>query len=246
MGGMSAKKEPGQKVEASPVHSKRMATQLKNRQNRHFIQGESARESIGKIEKGMDLFGITKGQFSLVNLIEECLKQTGPAHLDLSSWTIAHAEVLDLIRWKEAGMVTGLRYFTDHSFVHRTNGPERAKLILEAFGEGTIRATKNHAKFVLIENEAWHLAITSSMNLNENRRLEVFTLTESKDMADYIRKVIDDFFAEAVSWDRSTFDQWPAGSADENLQTLSRSKMMSSDPGADILGAPDWDADLDL
>jgi hypothetical protein len=243
---MAARKKEKEKPDPSPVHSKRMATQLRNRQNRHFIQGESARESIGKLEKGMDLFGITKGQFSLVNLIEECLKQTGPAHLDISTWTIAHAEVLDLIRWKETGLITGLRYFTDHSFIHRTNGPERAGLILEAFGAGTIRATKNHAKFILIENDDWSLVITSSMNLNENRRLEVFTLTESKDMADYLRQVIDDFFAEAVSWDRATFDQWPRATKEEKLQALVRSKM-SSDPGADaILGAPDWDADLDL
>ena len=66
----------------------------------------------------------------------------------------------------------------------------------EAFGDDAIRLTKNHAKFVLIQNDAWDLVVRTSMNLNENRRLENWELSDSAEMAAYLVDVVDELFRE--------------------------------------------------
>ena len=50
-------------------------------------------EVIGPIERNCDVFGLTGGQFSLIDLIFYCLKTTGPADLLLSTWTASGANI---------------------------------------------------------------------------------------------------------------------------------------------------------
>ena len=50
---------------------------------------ESAAKCIGPIEKGMSLFAITRGQFSMIDAIFHCLHEIGPAEMSVWTWTIA-------------------------------------------------------------------------------------------------------------------------------------------------------------
>ena len=47
----------------------------------------TAFEAIGPLEPGCEIFGFTKGQFSLMDLITAILSQTGPASVDISTCT---------------------------------------------------------------------------------------------------------------------------------------------------------------
>ena len=49
----------------------------------------SAIQAIGILEQSMDCFILTYGQFSLIDALMSILKQTGPAHVSLSTWTAA-------------------------------------------------------------------------------------------------------------------------------------------------------------
>ena len=40
---------------------------------------ESAQNAVGMLEPGIELYGLTMGQFSLIDLILAVLRQTGPA-----------------------------------------------------------------------------------------------------------------------------------------------------------------------
>ena len=53
----------------------------------------TAVEAIAGLDHETEIFGFTKGQFSLLNLLEAVLMVTGPAHLSLSTWTAASYEV---------------------------------------------------------------------------------------------------------------------------------------------------------
>ena len=39
----------------------------KNREIRHLMYGENAKKSVGTIYEGMELYGLSKGQFSIIN-----------------------------------------------------------------------------------------------------------------------------------------------------------------------------------
>jgi hypothetical protein len=58
---------------------------------------ESAAKCIGKIEKGMSLFAITRGQFSMIDMIFHCLQEIGRAEVSVWTWTIAEYEVEVLV-----------------------------------------------------------------------------------------------------------------------------------------------------
>lgn len=55
-----------------------------------------------------------------------------------------------------------------------------------------------HAKFAVMTNEKYHLAIRTSMNLNENRRIENFEISDDKLLADYLTSIIDGFFEKPM------------------------------------------------
>lgn len=80
-------------------------------------------------------------------------------------------------------------------FSFPTRQPEYCAALRERFGDACLRVTKTHAKFVLIRNADWSIVIRSSMNLNENRRLESFEVSDCPAMADFLEQVIDELFA---------------------------------------------------
>jgi hypothetical protein len=54
---------------------------------------ENAAACIGPIERDMSLFALTRGQFSMIDAIFHCLKETGTASISVWTWTIAEYEV---------------------------------------------------------------------------------------------------------------------------------------------------------
>lgn len=159
---------------------------------RRAIAAKSAAEAIGEIAPGCEIFGLSKGQFSLVDIIRHCLAATGPADVTISTWTAANADLgfaYDLMR---DGAIKTIKLIVDFSFP--TRQPEYCAAMRERFGDDCIRVTKTHAKFVLIRNAEWSIVIRSSMNLNENRRLESFEVSDCPPMADWCEEVIAALF----------------------------------------------------
>lgn len=157
------------------------------------IQASTAGAAIGPITPGCEIFGVNKGQFSLVDIIAWCLDATGPADVAVSTWTAANADLGFAYRMLGDGRIKSLRFVVDFSFP--TRQPEYAAALRERFGAGAIRVTKTHAKFVTIRNDQWNIVIRSSMNLNENRRLETFEVSDDVGMADFLDSLIDELWA---------------------------------------------------
>jgi hypothetical protein len=141
----------------------------------------------------METYGLCKGQFSLIDLVVYCLQTTGPADLVVSTWTAANSDIQHAFRLLTEGAVRTLRFLVDFSFPSRQ--PAYSAALVERFGPEAIRICKNHAKFILLQNETWNLVIRTSMNLNENRRLENFEISDDRNMAEYLAGVIADLFA---------------------------------------------------
>mgnify|MGYP006899600354 CR=1 FL=1 len=154
----------------------------------------SAREAIGQIEKGTDTFILTYGQFSLIDALCAILVQTGPADVSLSTWTAAHAHLERSAELMESAAIRSFRLIVDRSFEGRQ--PEYAQHMRDLFGPECVRAIRTHAKFMLIRNEEWDIVVRTSMNLNENPRLENIEISEGLGFAEFFQTVVDDVFAE--------------------------------------------------
>ena len=156
------------------------------------MRQETAAEVIGELYPGCAIFGITKGQFSLIELIGAILDQTGPADIFISTWTAAGADLSDAHELLKSGKLLSIRFLVDHTFQRRK--PAFAAKIRDLFGIESIRVTRNHAKFCLIRNGEWDIVLKTSMNLNSNPRLEDFDIQDDVGLANFLQSLMDEIF----------------------------------------------------
>ena len=155
---------------------------------------ESVDESFGTLRHGMDVFAFSKGQYSLSDVVRWVLEQTGPSDVIVSTWTAAQADIESAFQLLNHGHIRSLRWLVDFSFPRRQ--PAYCAALRKRFGDDAIRLSKNHAKFVLILNEAWSVVVRTSMNLNENPRFEYVELSESKEMATWLLTIVEEVFGD--------------------------------------------------
>lgn len=156
----------------------------------------TAAEAIGELEKNSDTFILTYGQFSLIDALVAILDQTGPADVVISTWTAADAHLERSRYLLESASIRSLRWIVDRSFESRQ--PEYCYHMRQLFGSDCIRAIRTHAKFMLVRNERWNVAVRTSMNLNENPRLENLEVSEDRGLADFFQAIADDLFSEVA------------------------------------------------
>lgn len=161
---------------------------------RHGTRGESAARCIGEISKGCDLFGLTKGDFSMIDILRHIAKQIGPCRIDIGTWTAARAEIQQAFDMLDDGNISEMRWLVDRSFPARQEA--YYKKLLERFGRDSVRLARFHAKFILLENEDWSVAVRTSMNLNENKRIEFFEISEGSPISGYLKQIVDYHFAQ--------------------------------------------------
>ena len=171
------------------VHPKpRMATVTR-------VATSVVRDSLGVIGPGCRVVGVTKGLFSLLDLIEEVLQQVGACQVTVSTWTPGIAEMERVLQLIRGGMVTDFRLLVDRSFVGRH--PQYAVRITDMFGAEAIRQTRTHMKVALVRNDTMRIAIRTSMNFNTNPRLEQYDLDDDAAIYDLFDGVITEL-AEMV------------------------------------------------
>lgn len=141
-------------------------------------------QAIGTIEPGCELFILTHGQFSLIDAIVYISTQIGPCKLSISTWTAGTEDLQQMASLLAAGQFTACRWLVDRSFISRQ--PAYCERLRELFGDDVIRTTRSHAKFVTLRNDAFSLAVSTSMNLNSAERMEHIEISDNAKLADYM------------------------------------------------------------
>jgi hypothetical protein len=152
---------------------------------RYFVASrvESASETIGNLENGVAVTGLTCGQFSMVDIIEHCLKETGGGDLFVSTWT---AGIYDIERSKslmDLGLIKSVRFVLDRAMFSKS--PQYAGPMIEAFGIDSFRDTNVHAKVSIITGAKFNCVIRASMNLNKNLKTEQFDIDCCNELHDF-------------------------------------------------------------
>lgn len=176
----------------SPAVLVRPKRQVK-REFRELRAKQKADEAIAGLTRDVELYGFTKGQFSLLQLLEACLEKTGPVDFVLSTWTAARHEIQRLQALKESGKLLSVRWLVDFTFARRD--PEAANQIRIAFGVDAIRVAQTHSKFATFANADWQLVLRTSMNLNMNPRFEDFTLSHDPQLYEHITRIVDEIWS---------------------------------------------------
>jgi hypothetical protein len=71
---------------------------------------ETAAQAVAELERdGMEIFGLTRGQFSLSDMIEAILQKIGPARMSISTWTAAQVDISRMMELLRGGMLTDCR-----------------------------------------------------------------------------------------------------------------------------------------
>ena len=175
------------------------------RELRRAMSAGRVRDVIGRIEPGCEIFGLTKGDYSLIDIIEHVLEEIGRSDVVVSTWTAAAADVKrahDLLTDKR---VASLRFLVDRSFPSRQ--PEYCAGLVRAFGKDTIRMTRSHCKFVLLDSGDLKVVIRTSMNLNENRRVENFEISEDPAFHGFLMELVDEIFQEPFEYTEGHFSK---------------------------------------
>lgn len=162
----------------------------------------NAREALADFDRGMETYCLTFGQFSLMDAIEAVLEKTGPADVALSTWTAGSADLSRSEEHLRDGNIRSMRFVCDCSFGQRQPG-YLAELV-RLFGVDAIRTTRTHAKFAVITNDDWAVAIRTSMNLNENPRLESIEVSDDPALAAFLLRIVDAIWAEEAAGDFTT------------------------------------------
>lgn len=159
------------------------------------FNGETATRALidGGFGPGRECFGFNKGQFSFVDLIEAVGEFTGPAHTTIATWTAAAADLGRVEMWLARNRLLSVQWVVDYTF--ETRQPKFCALLRDTFGDECIRTSASHAKFVLMKADGWNVVIQSSMNLNQNKRLENFWVCDDPELFEAYSELVADVFA---------------------------------------------------
>ena len=162
----------------------------------------NARDALADWGRGMETYCLTFGQFSLMDAVEAILEKTGPADVAIATWTAGSADLSRSAASLRNGNIRSLRFVVDCSFGQRQ--PGYLAQVRALFGDEAIRSTRTHAKYAVITNDDWAVAVRTSMNLNENPRLESIEVSDDPELAGFLVRLTDEIFLEEVAGDFRT------------------------------------------
>jgi len=154
-----------------------------------IFESANANLVLADFKKGCRIMGLTRGNFSLIDLIHAILKKTGRAEVVCVTWSAGIKDVHNAKWLVDSSLIKTFTLITDHSY--KTRQAKYAASIEEIFGVENIRTSEIHAKFALIKNNDFSVCIRTSMNLNSNKTCESFEIDEDSDIYNFYHDFVD-------------------------------------------------------
>lgn len=170
----------------------RAHARAKRDRDKRVVRVANARTALSGLDHDTELYVLTFGQFSLLDAITAILDVTGPASVTISTWTAATADLSRAEGFLRDGRIMRLRFLVDRSFL--TRQPGYARQLVEAFGVDAVRTTRTHAKFATVTNDEWGVAVRTSMNMNENPRLEHIEVGDDPGLCGFLNGVVEEIW----------------------------------------------------
>lgn len=153
-------------------------------------------DALGVITAGVDKHFYSNGAFNLIQLVLYLLKQTGPAHLFLSTYSISNESIGTLLKYRDRGEILSVRFLIDNRV--RTISPKPFDYLLTSFPDAC-RCCALHAKVALVWNDTWHISVVGSQNATHNPKLERGIIHTSCDIFEFDLKTLCDEFERGAT-----------------------------------------------
>lgn len=156
--------------------------------------------------RGHDFEVMTNGEFSVLDALLVLLDRAGrPLHLVVSTWSVGLYDLEVVNKLLDEGRLLSFRLMLDVSFRNSKGSSAYAGQIMPLFGSGSVRTIRSHAKFFLLHGDGVAYSLTSTANLNENKRLELMYFSDDPDRLAFYLRLTDEVFAEVEEgWNPDT------------------------------------------
>lgn len=167
------------------------ASMVESENNCSFVndQEQSLTRAIGQIKKGKTIHYYSYGNFNLVRLIIYLLKQTGPVHVFMTSYSFSQKSIEQLKSRLDSGKLLSFKVIVDNRV--RTMSPKPFQMLSESFD---YRCSSIHAKVALLWNDQWNLSIVTSQNATDNPKMERGSIFTSKAVFDFDLNALENEF----------------------------------------------------
>jgi len=146
---------------------------------------------INGVGKSTILNKIIKSVNTNGDIINHLLRQTGPADVMATTWSLNTRSVQELVNRKRDGLLRSFRMWIDPR-VHRA-APEPLQLLRSNF-ETVIAPV--HAKVTVIGNGDWKISVCGSVNFTSNPQPERGVIQCIPEIYDTDRRILEDEFAK--------------------------------------------------
>jgi hypothetical protein len=155
---------------------------------------QSLTKAIGQLQNGLSTHYYSWGNFNLVRLICYLLKQTGPAHAFMTSYSISQKSIEQLMHRMERQELLSFRVIIDNRV--KTMSPLPFQMLIGSFD---YRCTSIHAKVALIWNDRWKITILTSQNATDNPKLERGTIFTDPSVFDFDLNILEHEFQRGTT-----------------------------------------------
>lgn len=170
----------------------------RSHKKRYFVASrlEGAAETIGSLDIGDEVCGLTCGQFSMVDILEHMTNEAdGPCDVFVSTWTAGIYDVERSAQLKDRGGIRSIRWMMDRAMFSKS--PQYAGPMIDAFGIDAFRDTNVHAKVTLVASDKKRMVCRASMNINKNLKTEQFDISVCDEMYAFFLNWADSLWAAA-------------------------------------------------
>ncbi len=151
-------------------------------------------KAIGLINPQVNTHYYSFGNFNLVRLIMHLIKQTGPVHLFMTSYSFSNKSILQLQNHIENDKILSFKLILDNRV--RSISPKPFQMIASCFN---YRCTSVHAKIALLWNDNWKIAIITSQNATDNPKMERGIIFTDPTIFEYDLKNLNDAFLRGTT-----------------------------------------------
>ena len=155
---------------------------------------KSLTKAIGQIQNGLTTHFYSWGNFNLVRLMMYILKQIGPAHAFMTSYSFSHKSIEQLNLKLSQKQLLSFRVIIDNRV--KTMSPIPFQMLMNSFD---YRCTSIHAKIALIWNEDWKITILTSQNATDNPKMERGTIFTDKSVFNFDLKTLENEFLRGTA-----------------------------------------------
>lgn len=152
--------------------------------------------ALGVLVPGMNKHFYSSGAFNLIQLLFYLLRQTGPAHLFLTTYSISMESINAIRRKLDKGELLSVRFLIDNRV--RSISPKPFDYLINSF-PGCYRCCAMHAKVALLYNDTWTVDLVGSQNATHNPKLERGIIHTDPDIFRFDLKMLEDEFDKGTT-----------------------------------------------